>query len=163
MYLAAVRFFHIDAGLPNPTADAPRLRRFFAASNGLDPVLELVGAPSPNQFSTPYIRPWHQQVQQRTPLCFGKRVASPFSGFCALANSRQGCQLLQHASCVWPMLRSSLAHHHLPFVSKIKATKTDPLGVRCFVYVGRSLRTVCPVQAVLAYLPHRGSDPGPFL
>ena len=50
---------------------------------------------------------------------------------------------------------------------RIKASKTDPLAVGCFVYVGRSSRTVCPVQAVLAYLAHRDastqvSDPGPF-
>ena len=80
---------------------------FFAASNGLDPaVLDHVGVPSPNQFSTSYTRPWQQRLQRRTPLCFGQHVASPFSFFCASANSRQGCQLLRHGSCVWLMLRS---------------------------------------------------------
>ena len=132
---------------------------FFAASNGLDPVLDHVGVPLPNQFSTPYTRPWQQRVQRRTPLCFGQHVASPFSVFreftarLSIAPARQLCladvEIL--AGSPPPAVRL-----------RIKASKTDPLAVGCFVYVGRSSRTVCPVHAVLAYLTHRGSDPGPF-
>ncbi len=41
-------------------------------------------------------------------------------------------------------------------------TKTDPFGVGCYVYVGRTNTTPCPVAAVLNYLSLRPSSSGPL-
>lgn len=45
---------------------------------------------------------------------------------------------------------------------RLKYSKTDPFGVGCFVYVGRTGSDICPVSALLRYLSIRGLAPGPL-
>ena len=44
----------------------------------------------------------------------------------------------------------------------IKASKTDPFRVGCFIYIGSSHSPLCAVKAVLNYLAVRGFAPGPL-
>ena len=44
----------------------------------------------------------------------------------------------------------------------IKQSKTDPFRKGVNLYVGRTDSDLCPVAALLDYLQHRGSTPGPL-
>ena len=44
----------------------------------------------------------------------------------------------------------------------LRQSKTDPFGVGCFIYLGRTNTNPCPVAAVLNYLSVRPSTPGPL-
>ena len=45
---------------------------------------------------------------------------------------------------------------------KIKASKIDPFCKGSDIHIGLGRHPVCAVQAMMAYLSHRGSSPGPL-
>ena len=45
---------------------------------------------------------------------------------------------------------------------KIKASKTDPFRKGSEIHIGLGRHPLCAVQAMMAYLSHRGSSPGPL-
>ena len=45
---------------------------------------------------------------------------------------------------------------------RIKASKTDPFRKGIFLHIGRGEFPLCAICSLLAYLPLRGSAPGPF-
>ena len=162
VYLAAVRSLHIDAGLPDPTADAPRLRRVL---RGIQRTRSRA-RPSRRPITKSILDTIHTTLATASPAAdaamfwaaccvafFGFLRVSEFTAGLSIAPARQLCLADVEILAGSPPSAIRL---------RIKASKTDPLAVGCFVYIGRSSRTVCPVQAVLAYLTHRGSDPGPF-
>ena len=44
----------------------------------------------------------------------------------------------------------------------LRQSKTDPFGVGCHIYLGRTNATPCPVAAILNYLSVRPPSPGPL-
>ena len=47
-------------------------------------------------------------------------------------------------------------------VVRIKVLKMDPFREGVSVYLGRTKSDLCPVSAILFYMVHRGTAPGPF-
>ena len=45
---------------------------------------------------------------------------------------------------------------------RIKASKTDPFRKGAEIHIGRGVYSLCAVQTMMAYLVHRGNDPGPL-
>ena len=55
------------------------------------------------------------------------------------------------------------SHQNLSYLAvAIRASKTDPFGRGCMLYIGRSQSRICPITAVLAYLSIRPPAPGPL-
>ena len=44
----------------------------------------------------------------------------------------------------------------------LRGSKTDPFGVGCTLFIGRTNSSICPVAALLAYLAIRPPSPGPL-
>ena len=45
---------------------------------------------------------------------------------------------------------------------RVKASKTDPFRKGVDIFLGRTSSSLCPVKAMIAYLPTRGPTPGPL-
>ena len=58
----------------------------------------------------------------------------------------------------------ALDSHSTPSLIRlcIKASKTDPFRKGVDIFLGRTSSSLCPVKAMIAYLPMRGPAPGPL-
>ena len=162
VYLAAVRSYHIDWGYRDPTQNKPRLRRV------LQGIHRSHGAASPPR------RPITRDI-----LCSIHRILSlPNSGFDSLM-FWSACSLAFFGFLRVSEFTSSApfdpARHLAPtdveFLPgepspglrlRIKFSKTDPVGVGHFLYIGVTGTNLCPVLALRSYLAHRGSLAGPL-
>ena len=72
-------------------------------------------------------------------------------------------QTLQTPHSLLAMSQWTLEQTHNCMVTlHLRQSKTDPFGVGCFIYLGRTNTNPCPVAAVLNYLSVRPSTPGPL-
>ena len=51
--------------------------------------------------------------------------------------------------------------HHCLWL-RIKASKTDPFRMGCFLHIGRGELPLCAIHSLLVYLTPRGDAPGPL-
>ena len=163
-YLSALRFFQIRAGGPDPSLSTfPRLCY----------VLKGIHKANPD----------HKR-KQRLPITLSVllQLHSVWSKPPVSYNST----MLWAACCLgfFGFLRageftcseSAASDHHLSpsdiavdshqnprlLTLHLKHSKTDPFGVGCRVYLGRTDTTPCPVAAMLSYLSIRSTAPGPL-
>ena len=166
VYLSAVRFFQIQAGLPDPSLAAfPRLTYVLKGIHRTTPehrrkhrlpiTLHILRAIH-GVWSTPPIS--YNHVMLWAACCTG------FFGF--LCSGEFTCPAANIADPPPPPTPSdiSIDSRENPQVITIhlRRTKTDPFGVGCKVYLGRTRMTPCPVAAMLHYLAARPSAHGPL-
>ena len=182
-YLAALRFYQIRAGLPDPS-----LSSFPAAL-----ILLRAGLPDPSLSSFPQLTYVLKGIHRRTPD-YQRRRRLPITRDLLLALHRvwstppvQYEQVMLWAACCtgfFGFLRAGeftcspadvtdppLAVSDIAVDSRenprlvtvhLRQSKTDPFGVGCHVFLGRTNTTPCPVAAILNYLAARPTAPGPL-
>ena len=96
--------------------------------------------------------------------CFGRPHACVSLVFCVWVKfgpppKRYLIQLYM-CMCVGDVCVDSTAEPQY-LVVRIKASKTDPFREGVSVYLGRTKLDLCPVSAILFYMVHRGTAPGP--
>ena len=164
IYLSALRFFQIRAGLPDPSLSSyPRLTYVLRGIRKITPdhqqrhrlpiTTELLKALH-CVWSSPPIQ--HNQVMLWAACCvgfFGFLRAGEFT--CPVVDISEP-PLTVHDIAVDSRSNPQVITVHL------RQSKTDPFGAGCHVYLGRTNTTPCPVAAVLNYLAIRSSSPGPL-
>lgn len=163
-YLSAIRFFQIRSGYPDPSLSSfPRLTYVLKGIHRVTPehkracrlpitihllsVLHQAWSPPPVPFD---------RVMLCAACCLG------FFGFL-----RAGEFTCSPAEVNDPPLMPdeiSVDSRRNPQVVKVhlRQSKTDPFGAGCYVYLGRTSTTICPVAAILNYLSIRSSEAGPL-
>jgi hypothetical protein len=164
IYLSALRFFQIRAGLPDPSLSSfPRLTYVLRGIHRLTPdrqrrhrlpiTMHLLRALH-RIWSTPPVL--YNHVMLWAACClgfFGVLRAGEFT--CTTADTTDP-----------PLSPSDIAvdtrDNPQLVVVHLRRTKTDPFGVGCRVYLGRTNTTPCPVAAILNYLSIRPATSGPL-
>lgn len=157
-YIAAVRSWHIDAGLPDPTAEAKRLHRLMrGVRHRSHPSSTTQRLPITNHLLQVIARAL--AVPSFDHAMFWAASCTAFFGF--LRVSEFTCpgtfDPSRHLGFCDVQLDPSGGYRLL-----LKQSKTDPFGRGCTVYLGPSGRPICPVAALSRYLSFRGSAPGPL-
>ena len=93
--------------------------------------------------------------------CSGLRVHLAFLGSCAQVNSHLYQVGTKHC-CHLGTFRWTAARTPPMWQSTLRGSKTDPFGVGCTLFIGRTNSSICPVTALLAYLAIRPPSPGPL-
>lgn len=163
-YLSGLRFFQIRAGLPDPSFTSyPRLNYVLKGIHRLHPehqrrhrlpiTLHLLGALH-RVWSAPPIL--YDNVMLWAACCLG------FFGF--LRAGEFTCTTTEASDP--PLSPSDIVVDSRDNPQRItvhlRRTKTDPFGVGCHIYLGRTHTTPCPVAAVLHYLSIRPPSAGPL-
>ena len=163
-YLSALRQWKISEGLPEPQfAIMPRVKQVL---KGIKVVRGKEGRTTKRKLPiTPTI------LRQ-----LGKGKGGPdwemywaacniaFFGFLRAGELTVPSQLAYDASYHLNVTDVSANHPSNPTIVhiRIKASKTDPFRRGTTVVYGRTGKDLCPVEAVVAYLKHRGMKPGPL-
>ena len=163
-YLSALRFFQIRSGLPDPSlSPTPRLTYVLKGIHKLTPEHQRKHRlPITMHMLRELHRLWskppvhHDSVMLWAACCLG------FFGFL-----RAGEFTCPRANFADPPLSPSdimVDSRDNPQILTVhlRCTKTDPFGVGCCIYLGRTNTTPCPVAAILNYLSIRTSSPGPL-
>ena len=156
-YIAAVRSFRIDLGVPDPTAGATRLARLLRGIRRSRSSPRLPRLPISN-----YIM--HLLCNALSAPTFDN-----FMFWAACCTAFFGFMRVSEFTCAGPFVPS----HHLSFQDlqydlaghfrlHVKSSKTDPFRVGCTLVLGPSGGRVCPVHALSRYLAIRGPSPGPL-
>lgn len=163
-YLSALRFFQIRAGLPDPSlSPTPRLTYVLKGIHKLSPVHQQKHRlPITMHMLRELHRIWSKPPIQHDCVMLWAACCLGFFGFL-----RAGEFTCTGTNCTNPPLLpsdivvDSRTNPQLITVH-LRYSKTDPFGVGCHVYLGRTNTTPCPVAAVLKYLSVRSSSPGPL-
>ena len=164
VYLSALRFFQIRVGLPDPSLSAfPRLTYVLKGIHRVNPehqrrlrlpitmhmLLALHGV-----WSKPPVV--YDNVMLWAACCLG------FFGFLRAGEfTCTGQDAMNPPLSPSDITVDSRVNPRLITVY-LRHSKTDPFGVGCQIYLGRTDTTPCPVAAVLSYLSLRPSSPGPL-
>ena len=164
VYLSALRFFQIRAGLPDPSLTSfPRLTYVLKGIRRLTPThqqhhrlpitIELLLALH-RVWSTPPVQ--YDHVMLWAACCVG------FFGFLRAGEfTCSATDIHDPPLAVQDIAVDTRTNPQVVTVHLCKS-KTDPFGVGCYVYLGRTNTTPCPVAAVLNYLGIRQPSPGPL-
>lgn len=164
-YLCAIRFFHIRAGLPEPSGiSSPRLNYVL---KGIQRTSMTPTKPKRLPI-TPHLLERIHTLWSKDQLSFDKTMlwaafCLGFFGFmrsgeftCSPSGNPSDCTLtasdIQVDSRTNPTMISIL----------LRRSKTDPFGTGTYLYIGRTGTAICPVSALLAYLAIRSPNPGPL-
>ncbi len=164
IYLSALRYFQIRAGLPDPSfSSLPRLpyilkgiRRQHPDSHKKPrlPITIHLLRQLHTVWSTPPIL--HDQVMLWAACCMG------FFGFLRAGEfTCTGTNEAEYPLTVGDITVDSREDPRLITVY-LKRSKTDPFGAGCRVFLGRTGTIPCPVAAILSYLSQRPTTPGPL-
>lgn len=163
VYLSAVRALHIDQGFPDPLQSCLRLQRVVRV------IKRSQGSPSSNRLPITddlMLVIWRSLDMHTLDHCmFWAAYTLGYFGF------------LHAAEFTVPNLASFSPLLHLTVMDiavdapsspacmriKIKASKTDPFRNGADIHIGLGHPPLCAVHAMMTYLSHRGSSPGPFV
>ena len=164
IYISALRYFQIRAGLPDPSVSSfPRLSYVLKGIHRTTPdhhrkqrfpitiqiltALHTVWAPPPVSYNNAML--W-------AACCLG------FFGF--LRAGEFTCT--GSAATDFPLTPSDIVvdsrENPQQIAVHLRRSKTDPFGVGCHIYLGRTHTIPCPVAAVLGYLSLRPPIHGPL-
>lgn len=164
IYLSALRFSQIRAGLNDPSLSSfPRLTYILKGIHrGTPDHLRKERLPITMDLLIALHRVWsippvqYNQVMLWAACCLG------FFGF--LRAGEFTCTAAEVTDP--PLSPSDIAvdsrDNPQRIIIHLRRTKTDPFGVGCYVHVGRTNSTPCPVAAVLNYLALRPPSSGPL-
>ena len=158
-YIAAVRSFHIDLGIPDPTAGATRPARLLRGIRLSRSSPRLPRLPISNSIMHLLCNALSSPTFDN--IMFWAACCTAFFGFMRVSEF----------TCAGPFVPS----HHLSlqdfpydlaghFRLHVKSSKTDPFRVGCTIVLGPSGGRICPVHALgtSRYLAIRGPSPGPL-
>ena len=163
-YLSSLRFFQIQTGFPDPSLSSfPRLTYVMKGIRKLTPEHQ---CKQRLPITMPLLLALHK-VWSNPPVSYDHVIlwgacCVGFFGFL-----RAGEFTCAPSDITDPPLSSgdvsvdSRADPQLVTLH-LRQSKTDPFGVGCFIYLGRTNTNPCPVAAVLNYLSVRPSTPGPL-
>lgn len=164
VYISALRFFQIRAGLPDPS---------FSSFPRLTYILKGIHRNNPDHqqkrrlpITLIMLKQLHE-VWSKPPIVFNNVMlwAACCLGFFGFL--RAGEFTCPPSSCIdHPLSASDISvdSHDNPqlLTLHLRASKTDPFGAGCYIYLGRTNTIPCPVAAVLSYLSLRPSTHGPL-
>ena len=156
LYLAGIRFAHIENSLTDPFADAPLLHlllRGIKRTNGLSsrrrlPITmsvmrQLKGALADDP-----------QFAPQDKLMLWSAFTLAFFGF--LRSSEFTSPSPSYFNSLVHLSRSDISFTtHGSLILQLKSSKTDPFRKGCFITLAPSGRSVCAVRAMLRYLDHQ--------
>ena len=163
LYLSALRFCQIISGGRDPSMDSlPQLHYALRGFSRVQPknsrprrlpiTVDILGA---------LFRIWSAVPPQYSTTMLWAACTLGFFGFL-----RSGEFTSVPGSTHPPLSPSDVrvdSHQSPTYLAvTIRASKTDPFGRGCTLYIGRSQSHICPVTAVLAYLSIRPPTPGPL-
>ena len=164
VYLCALRFYQIRAGLPDPTlSTSPRLTY----------VLKGIQRTSPSHHRpqrlpvTPELLLRIHTLWSNHSLSFDKVMlwAAFCLGFFGFLRSGEFTSPSQNPNeCVLSVSDVSIDSRQCPQVLTVflRRSKTDQFGAGSYIHLGQTSTPLCLVAAVLAYLSIRPSTPGPL-
>ena len=162
-YLAAVRDTHVSLGFPDlrSSDNLPRLTKIQA---GIRRVQALKNQPKRVRLPiTPAIleRLRVHWSSDRDGGLFWAVASLCFFGFFRLGELlAPSADKLLYLS--WGDVSFDRAPHPSIMKVHLKTSKCDQFGKGVNIFIGRSKDSICPVEACLAYIAVRGSDPGYF-
>ena len=163
-YLSSLRFFQIQAGFPDPS-----LSSFLRLTYVMKGIRKLTPKHQSKQrlpITMPILLALHK-VWSNPPVSYDHVMlwgayCVGFFGFlrageftCATSD------ITDPPLCSGDVSVDSRADPQLVTLH-LRQSKTDPFGVGCFIYLGRTNTNPCPVAAVLNYLSVRPSTLGPL-
>ena len=163
LYLSALRFFQVIHGGNDPSMDSfPQLHYVLRGFSRVQPkssrprrlpiTVNILGA---------LFRVWSATPPRYNTTMFWAACTLGFFGFL-----RSGEFTVVPGGTHLPLSPSDVrvdSHRSPTYLAvTLRASKTDPFGSGCTLYIGRSQSHICPVTAVLAYLSIRPSTPGPL-
>ena len=162
-YLCAIRFYQIQAGLPDPTTP-PKLPYILKGIQKMSP-----GRSSSQRLPiTPSLLTQIHALWSQQPMTYDKAMlwAAFCLGFFGFMRSGEftSSPLQDPNECTLSVADVAIDSRQNPQVLTIliRRSKTDQLGLGTRLYLGRTGNILCPVSAVLAYLAIRPSTPGPL-
>lgn len=164
MYISALRFFQIRAGLPDPAFSSfPRLTYILKGIHRSKPDHQRKHR-LPITLHT--LKQLHE-VWSNPPLLFNNVMlwAACCLGFFGFLRAGE-FTCTANSSTVYPLSPKDIAvdSHSSPqlLTVHLQFSKTDPFGAGCYIYLGRTNSIPCPVAAILSYLSLRPSIQGPL-
>ena len=162
-YLSGLRFHQIRSGLPDPALSTfPRLTYVLKGIHRQHPDRhQKHRLPITMPILLELHRVWSEPPIQYNSIMLWAACCLGFFGFL-----RAGEFTCTSALAPPPLLTTdvSVDSHTDPqlMVIHLRSSKTDPFGVGCRIYLGRTHTTPCPVSAVLTYISIRTAPPGPL-
>ena len=167
-YLSGLRHFQISSGLEDPYIHLwPRLEYVL---KGVKRAQAMVPSRAkPRLPITPAILRKLREVWLSSPVSRDYRMlwAASLLGFYGFLRAGEFIIPLDKAfdpACHLRMSDITIDSYENPSVLcvTIKKSKTDPFRHGVKLFIGRNLSDLCPVDAMLAYLPQRGNAKGPL-
>ena len=162
VYVSALRYFQIRAGLPDPSFSAfPRLSYILKGIHGKKPDhLQKHRLPITLHILKQLHGVWSESPSFNNAMLWAACNLG-FFGFL-----RAGEFTLTANSNTYLMSPKDITvdSHTNPQLLTIhlRHSKTDPFGAGCFIYLGRTNTFPCPVAAILSYLAMRPQSQGPL-
>ena len=176
-YLAAVRSMQIPLGLPDPrdSSSLPILKRVQAGIRRAR-----LNKANPPQVRLPItanildkIRSAVDQSSNPHKVLLWAIACMAFFGFFRLGEllldtpgafvpSASLAAFVPSASLAWGDVAVDCQTTPTKVKIHLKKSKCDQFGVGADIILGRTLKPLCPVAAVVSYMVERGSKPGPF-
>lgn len=162
-YLAAIRFYQINSGLPDPSlSPTPKLAYVLKGIRKQSPC----HVRSPRTPLTPqHLRSIYSIWTKATPSFDRQMLWAAFCvGFFGFMRSGEFTSVSgQNETCL-QVSDVSIDSRDNPQVLTIllRKSKTDQFGQGSQIHLGRTGDVLCPVSATLAYLAVRPNNPGPL-
>ena len=163
LYLSSLRFYQIARGLGNPSLDA--FNRLHYVLRGIARRQPGNGRPARLPITVDILQLLFQAWNTDPPQYESTMLwAACTLGFFAFLRSGEFTATQgQDRPLLAPTdIRVDSRSNPTFLMVTLRGSKTDPFGLGCTLYVGRSRAQVCPVAAVLSYLACRPSVPGPL-
>lgn len=163
-YLSALRFFQIRAGYPDASLSSfPRLTYVLHGIHRVTPEYSrLHRLPITKDLLLVLYRAWSSPPVQFNHLMLWAACCLGFFGF--LRAGEFTCTAAEASAP--PLSHSDIAvdsrDNPQLITVHLRRTKTDPFGAGCYIYLGRTYTTPCPVAAMLNYLAARNSTSRPL-
>lgn len=163
LYLSALRFYQISQGGTNPSLSS--MAQLHYVLRGVSRVQPRSSRPTRLPITVDILQRLFQVWAAASP-CYEATMlwAACTLGFFAFLRSGEFTVVPGRSGALLSPADVRVDCHHNPtyLAITLRGSKTDPVGVGCTLYIGRTSSTVCPVTALLAYLSIRPPSPGPL-
>ena len=164
IYLSALRYFQIRAGLPDPSLSSfPQLNYVLKGIHRSKPDHQQKHRlPITIRLLIPLHEVWSKPPVLYNSVMLWAACCLGFFGF--LQAGEFTCTGSDAAN--FPLSPSDITvdsrDNPQQIIVHLRYSKTDPFGVGCYIYLGRTNTVPCPVTAILRYLSLRSPSQGPL-